>query len=493
MPPEQTRILVVDDEPGIREGCRKVLSAQGYQVVLADNGLAGLEAFRRGPAFAAALVDLKMPRMSGMELLEKVRGIDEDAVLLVITAFASIDTAVEATKRGAYGYIPKPFTPDELLLPVRNGLAHRALVIEARNLRAERERRLLEVAYERTKSRTIINCMTDGVLVVNSERQVVLRNPAAERILPAGAPVPGPLEGLPCEALRDLVSQVLVAGTGPLILSREVTLDGSTYMVNASPVAEPGGGILGAVIVLRDITAVSKLAAVKATFVSMVAHEVRSPLAAIESLLTSVLCDGIPHDPQGDRETVRRAIARSKSLRLMVSELMNLAAMETGHFVLTRRPVDVAQIVRDLVEAQLPRAREKALELSFCCNGEPAPKVLADEQALASVFGNIVDNAIKYTPQGGQVKVTVANDLPAYVRVTVQDTGIGIAEEDRAKIFDEFFRVRNRQTADIGGTGLGLTVARRLVDMHNGKITVDSTPGRGSRFTVRIPLAEQEA
>ena len=122
MKTEMPRILVVDDEPGIRDGCRKVLESEGYEVETADDGLSGLELVRNGHGFTAALVDLKMPRMGGMEFIERVRSFNDDIVILVITAYASIDSAVEATKHGAYAYIPKPFTPDELLLSVKNGL-----------------------------------------------------------------------------------------------------------------------------------------------------------------------------------------------------------------------------------------------------------------------------------------------------------------------------------------------------------------------------------
>jgi DNA-binding NtrC family response regulator len=164
---EPVRILVVDDEKGVREGCRKILSVEGYQVTIAEDGQAGWEAFQAaGGGFAVLLVDLMMPRMTGLELMKLVREADTDVLPIIITAHATIDTAVEGTKQGAYSYIPKPFTPDELLLAIKNGLERRALTIEARRLREERESRLLEVAAERSKSNTIIKCITDGILVI---------------------------------------------------------------------------------------------------------------------------------------------------------------------------------------------------------------------------------------------------------------------------------------------------------------------------------------
>ncbi len=162
MSEQKHRILVVDDEPGMREGCRRILVSSGFEVEVAQNGERGLELFRETGKFSAALIDLKMPGMSGLELIRTIHDEDRDIILLVITAYAAIDTAVEATKLGAYGYIPKPFTPNELLLAIRNGLEKRALSLEAKRFQVEREKQLLELAFERSKSRTIINCMTSS-------------------------------------------------------------------------------------------------------------------------------------------------------------------------------------------------------------------------------------------------------------------------------------------------------------------------------------------
>jgi signal transduction histidine kinase len=460
-------------------------------VETAEDGLAGLELFTRRGDFAAALVDLKMPRMDGIELIGKLREIDEDVVLLVITAYATIATAVEATKRGAYGYIPKPFTPDELLLPVKNGLERRALTIEARDLREERDKRLLEVAAERSKCSTIINCMTDGVLVVNRDSQIVLRNASAARILPecAALPLPSALAGLQCDQLRTIVSEALRAPSGPVIVSRELTLGKSVYMVNASPVFEPSGEALGAVAVLRDITALKKLEVAKSMFVSMVAHEIKSPIAAIEGYLNVILSGAAGEDPKRDRKMMERALVRAHTLRSLVSELLRLTAIETGNFVIRRAPIDVGEVVAEAVESCKEKAEAKGIALSLHQEDDGAHEpVLADKEAMLSVFTNLIDNAVKYTPDDGHVAVTVqCNGM--YVKVAVTDDGIGMTADEADRAFDEFYRARNKHTARISGTGLGLTLAKRLVELHHGKITVHTKPGRGSTFAVSIPTA----
>jgi len=505
---EAVRILVVDDELGMREGCRRILTDEGYEVETAADGLAGLELFQARRNFAVALVDLKMPRMGGMELVEKLHELDPDIVIMVLTAYATIDTAVEAAKRGAYNYIPKPFTPDELLLPVRNGIERRTLAIEARRLREERQNRLLEVTFERSKCNTVINCMTDGVIVVNRDGQIVLRNTAAARMVPeCGAlPLPSPLASLSCTALVDLVAEALHATSLPMIVSREVALDRCTYMVNASPVFEPGGtglqpvghgqdtratNILGAVAVLRDITALKKLEVAKSMFVSMVAHEIKSPLAAVEGYLHVVLGGIGGNDPQRDRHMLERSLLRCQALRTMVSELLNLTAMETGAFVVKRERLDLAEAVAQAVEACREKAEGKHIALALHRPPGPHEPVLADRAALLSIFTNLIDNAVKYTPENGHVDVAVEPN-GMYAKVAVRDDGVGMTPEERDRAFDEFYRAKNELTAHVPGTGLGLTIVKRLVELHDGRVTLDTAPGKGTTFTVRLPVVKQD-
>lgn len=487
---ERPRILIADDEFGIREGCRITLEMEGYEVDVAEDGLAGLKMFQERKNYAVALIDLKMPGMGGLELIEKIRELDQEVVMFVITAYATLETAVEATKRGAYGYIAKPFTPDELVLPIKRGIENWTLSLEAKRLREERESRLLEVAFERSKSNTIIQCMTDGVLVINRDKQIVLWNDAASHIIPGceDLPLPVALSALSdSEELVKFLNETVDGGSKPVIISKEITLGKNTYMVNISPVIEPGMASSGAVAVFRDISALKKLETAKSTFVSMVAHELKRPLATIEGYLDLILSGRAGEDRDKQREILNRLLIRARTVRTMVSELMNLTAMETGNFTIKRTPLDIAAVVMEACESCRDRATEKGIEFTLD-TGALAGKesVLADRQAMLSVFVNLIDNAIKYTPENGHVSIQ-ANDTGNYVKVVVRDDGIGMTPQEKERIFDEFFRARNKYTAKVPGTGLGLTVAKRFVEMHQGKITVDTAPGKGSAFTVFLP------
>lgn len=492
MSEDMIRILVVDDEPGIRKGCQRILSSEGYDVVTANDGVEGLERFTEHKNFAAALIDLNMPRMDGIELVERLHELNEDLVLFVITAYASIETAVEVTKKGAYSYIPKPFTPNELLLALKHGLEWRALVIEAKRLREEREERLLELTSERSKSSTIIKCMTDGVLVINRDGQLVLQNAAAARMLADHSSQPLPsllLEALDCPDMNALIANIQATDSGPVILSREWTLGQCTYMMNVSPVIDdPNAEPAGIVVVLRDITALKKLEIAKSMFVSMVAHEIKSPLSSVESYLNLILSGQVANEPDRQHQMLGRSLTRIGTLRTMVSELMNLTAMETGKFTIRRSQLALGQVLTEAIDSCRERAEGKHTTITVTGEELDALKqVLADKDAMFMVFRNLIDNAIKYTPDNGQVGVHVEQN-GMYVTVKVTDNGIGLTPEEKDRVFEEFFRAKNTYTANVSGTGLGLSLVKRLVDMHNGTITVESTVGQGTEFSVSIPI-----
>jgi len=176
------RILLVDDEDYLRNGVKRILQIEGFEVETAENGAEGI---KKGTEFDfdVALLDLKMPDISGIEVLRMIRQARPNTICFMATAYASYETAVEATKLGAEGYILKPFTPDELIHNIEKGLQKRRLILEAERLKADREARLLELAFERSRLNTIINLLADGVLVINQFGEMVYYNPAALRYL----------------------------------------------------------------------------------------------------------------------------------------------------------------------------------------------------------------------------------------------------------------------------------------------------------------------
>jgi signal transduction histidine kinase len=261
-------------------------------------------------------------------------------------------------------------------------------------------------------------------------------------------------------------------------------------MLNVSPVLdELSGEIQGVVAVLRDITALKKLEIAKSLFVSMVAHEFKSPLGAAEGYLNLILSGQVKENPEKERQVLERSLIRLKTLRTMVSELIDLTAMETGNFTLKRSRLDLEKVVSEVVESFREKAQEKNIMLSVTYEQESELEpVLADKNAMSIVFSNLIDNAIKYTPDNGHVWVHVAQN-EMYANVKVKDDGIGMTVNERNQIFDEFFRAKSEHTANVPGTGLGLSLVKRLLDMHHGTIVVETAPGEGTEFTVKVPIA----
>jgi len=490
------QILVLDDEPGIRRGCQRVLSAEGHQVWTAASVEEALQIMRTHPELAVALVDLRMPggppempEMGGMAFLSAAQAEAPLLVCNVITAYATIETAIEATRRGAYDILPKPFTADELLRVVQKALQHHRLLREHQRLQAERERRLLELATEQSRLRGIINCMADAVLVCNAADELVLYNPAALRLLRGVQPGREAHPLAEVLASRELLELIYEGRTTQGWLSREILLEEGPPpawgLANVTPVTEAkSGAFLGTVTVVRDITELHQIEQIKAQFVNMVAHELRAPLAAIDGYL-AVLHEGLVPSEEKRKEMIARSRQRLQALLELVNDLLAVARMEAKTVQRQIQPQSLPQILEEAVELLQPMAQQAEVTLELEASSE-LPTVEADREELLRLFTNLISNGIKYNRPGGKVRIAAAAEGP-YVRVAVADTGIGISPENIPYLFSEFFREKRRETARVTGTGLGLSIVKRIVDFYHGRVEVQSQVGEGTTFTVWLP------
>ena len=499
------KILIIDDETGIRQGCRRVLGSEGYEVLLAETAEQGLELLGANPDVALTLVDLKMPGMGGLGYLTQASEVAPEMASVVMTAYATIETAVEATKRGAYDFMVKPFTPDDLLRITRKALEHIRVVRERNRLQIEHGRRLLELATEHSRLKVIINAMAEGVLVANAEGSLVLWNPAALRVLPRCDPTVGVCALEKVIDPPELLALMTESAAQRKRLTREISLSsearklGSSgaselapvwILADAAPVVEEGtGALLGTVTLLRDITELKRVEQVKAQFVNMVAHELRAPLAAIDGYL-ALMQEGIVQDPAKQGQMVGRSRTRLKSLLDLVDDLLNVARMEAGTVQREIIPRRLDEVVGEVVEIMTPLATERGVTFAVQVPADLSP-VEADREELIRLFTNLVSNAIKYNREGGEVKIVGEREGP-YVRVAVADTGIGISEEGQGRLFGEFFREKSAENRYVTGTGLGLSIVKRILDFYHGRIEVESKLGEGTKFTLWLPRKFQE-
>jgi len=491
----KANILVVDDEMGIREGCKRVLSEDGYAVDDAEDGQAGLQKVKQND-YDLILVDLMMPGIGGMDLIKKIHHMNPEIITIVITGNATIETAVEATKLGAYDYLPKPFSPEALSAVVKRGLEKRTLSLEAKRLYAERSQRLLELVNERSRLRTIVGCMADGVLVANLEGRLVLWNATSVKMLKSkGFDIAGePLEYyIANEQLIAAIKEVLNSEDKDFsMISREIPAQDQKVilMANIAPVRDEDGKILGAVTVLRDITALKEINKIKSQFVSMVAHELRAPMAAIKGWLEVVLSGEAGGDAEQNRKWLQRAMDRSDSLLALVNDLLVINRMEVGKIAQKMEPVKINDIINKIIDFLKPDAEKHKVSIKPALP-EEIPPIQADVRDMEKLFTNLISNAVKFNTENGSV--TISGQVEGnFVRYDVKDTGIGISAEHLSHIFDDFYRADDERTKKISGTGLGLTIAKKIVNSHFGRIEVESEPEKGSVFSVYLPLEHRK-
>jgi len=478
----QPRILVIDDEQRIREGCFKILTRENCLVELAESGERGLEMLAEN-YYDIILTDLMMPGIGGMEVIAEVREQHLDTVVIVITGFATLEHSIEAMKKGAFDFIPKPFTPEQLRV-----VAGKAV---------EMTRTLQDIATEKTRFKTLVNYLAGGVLVTDRNKNIIFYNPALLRMLRYdGEPLNDkPLISLTSdEALTGIIDGIL--GLSPSefkVLSAEIAppdkgdgLSDQLYLrAQAVPFKSRSGEILGSVTIIDDITHLKKLDEMKSAFVSMVSHELRSPLSTILSQI-KVITDGLAGELSEKQADLLHKMSRKvEGLVDLTNDLLDLSRIEAGLIVQDKGQVQLMDILEKLVEFMQSRAREKDIRLSL--EKADLPLINADPKSMEEVFSNLITNAIIYTPEGGTVKVAgkVKGD---FLEIRVMDTGYGIAADHLPLIFERFYRVKTDTTRHIVGTGLGLPIVKSIVEAHNGTVRVESKEGVGSTFSVRLPL-----
>ncbi len=472
-------VLVVDDEKRIRDGCQKALRTKGYVVDGAENGEVALEKIHK-KHFDLVLLDLMMPGPSGLEVLPQIKEIDSDAVIIVITGYATLEHAIEAMKKGAFDFIAKPFTPDQLRV-----VASKAI---------EYSRALQDIAEERSRVRTLIDRLAEGVVTTDNEKRIVLANPSFLRMV--GWKKKGDVtnkflaEVTPQRELMDMMDKVLSMPSDEFAeLTEELELNNGEKKVLAArcvPFRDRIGRTLGAVTVLHDITAIREMDQLKSSFVSMVSHEIQSPMNSVLAQLKVVL-DGLAGElTPKQKDILTRASQKIKGLSELAAELLDLARIEAGLVTQEKEKLDLGEIIEQQVAFYTEKAAEKNIDLSL----QPLPglpPVLGSKYNLEEVLSNLISNAIKYSPEGGRVTVS-AKQEDEFIELKVSDTGYGIPEEDLERIFEKFYRVKNEDTRGISGTGLGLAIVKSIVEAHNGTIEVESELGKGTTFTVFLPV-----
>ncbi len=487
-------VLVVDDEQDIRDGSERILNRMGFEVSTAERGEKALEIVKQRPVDIVFL-DLKMPGMDGMEVLGLIHESHAAILVIVITGYATVETAIEAMKRGAYDFIPKPFEPDQLRIVVNRAREKILLTRDTETLARERQRTLIDLDTEKSRIHTILESFPNGVMVTSADGQVVLMNPAFKWMtgIAADRDLGEPLEAyIQDEGFCKLVKNISRGrhnGDSP-VATYEFTPGEEKYlMATARPVLNEEKENIGAVVSLVDITAMKMLDRLKSEFVAKVSHELRSPLSTIHEQLAMVIRDMTTEESGEDQYILSRAKEKTQGLISLIGDLLDLSRIEAGAICQQPRTLDLEDLLKHIVDFLQARAKAKNQTLSYHASSDKLPQITADPMALESIFGNLISNAINYTPADGRITVTTALTSRG-IQVEVRDTGFGIEAKHLENIFKRFYRVKDNNTRYITGTGLGLPIVKGLLDELGGTVEVESTPGEGTAFTVFLPVGD---
>ncbi len=364
-PGDDTPIIVIDDDETMRRACEATLRRAGYPVEAYADGPSGLKRIEEVGA-GLLVVDLKMPGMSGLEVIERVQQISPDIVPIVITGFATVSTAVEAMKAGAYDFIPKPFTAEELRVIIARAVERRRLTLEARRLRQEKE----------------------------------------------------------AQARK---------------------------------------------------------------FITFVSHQLQSPLGAVRQYLDVLLYQSGTAIPERYRQWIERSNRKIAAMLETIGDWLTIAKVEGGQLATARQPVRWQDLAVSVLENSAATASDTHVTLHNELSPE-LPAVIGDATALRMALSNLVVNGVRYNRPGGEVRLTGTADADT-VTLSVTDTGVGIAPEEQERVFEEFYRSKDQRIAGKGGTGMGLPIARKIVEELGGRLTLTSRWNEGSTFTVVLPRA----
>lgn len=354
-----------------------------------------------------------------------------------------------------------------------------------RRLADQNQAVLAELSRDKAQLTTILANIAEGIIAVDSQGRVIAANPALCALLsvdPASVISRPFFESIRHARLSELLSGVIKEEH---IKVDEISIfspDERLFEAHAVPLRE-GGRIAGALLVLHDITKLRHLERMRRDFVANVSHELRTPLASIRGF-AETLRDGAVDDKEHRGEFLEEIEKGAEQLSALVDDLLDLSAIESGHRQPILEPVALLALAQETAATLRPLAERKKIHIEVVRSD--IPHVRADRTQIRRVFLNLIENAVKYNKETGEVAIS-ARVAGKYVEVSVSDTGSGIPEEDLPRVFERFYRVEKARSRELGGTGLGLAIVKHIVEVHSGKVTVESRLDEGSTFRFTLP------
>ncbi|RME79816.1 MAG: hybrid sensor histidine kinase/response regulator [Chloroflexi bacterium] len=522
------KILVVDDEDDVLYLCSRVLAFDGYEVKTARDGLEAI-GLAAAEQFDLLLTDIKMPGMTGLEIAQALKKHDPNLICVTMTGYSTIDMVIEALKLGIDEFITKPFTPQELSQAVAKALEKVHLRKENYRLQSliplfdlnktlmgtvEPDKVLrtsMEIARKETRADAALIYTFDaqyaafqhfcsiGVAEGSENQFTDAADTLANLVLEQGDQLALRRGQTPDNVFEDILDQLDAVAVLATPLQSQKEILGVIVLVRRETPFAPSDGEFLAVLagqtaialenarlfseIQQAYSELKKLDHMKSEFINIAAHELRTPLAILMGYAT-VLDEDLQDSVQ--KTYVSHIMRNALRLKSLIDDMLNLKHLETGVITLSRDEVDLRQAVQTVFEDMKLLVAEKKLSVDIQIPADFPPMII-DRQKLDLIIVNLVHNAIKFTPAEGRVAFSAAlNGSEAVIRVS--DTGIGIPAEEQERIFQPFYQVEQSLTREFGGIGLGLAIVRGMTEVCGGRISVESTPGEGTTFTVTLPM-----
>lgn len=489
-------VLVVDDEKFFQELLVKILGQEGYHVTVASSGQEALKAFHGG-GYRVVVLDLVLPDLMGTEVLTRLKEIDQDIAVIMVTAYASLESAIEALQAGAYDYIRKPIVREDLLRSVERAFERQRLTVENRMLIQQLKARLEEVKSLSREKEEIFRILDEGLVVLEENGKIMDLNPKAEQLLgwqdkPVSDSSFFPREFPFPEGFLDSV-----AGSGRQPMRATVSFTNSRSekkvvdLVGLSMDLGPDNPryLLG----MRDITEIKALERRREEFLAIVTHDLRTPLTSMKGFIELLMNE--KHD---SGETVKNYLkiidAESDRMIALINDLLDLDQIDSDKLKLNLTSIVLADMLTYGIKSMEGMGRQKDIVLRLSVRGDSDSLVLTgDKRRFLQILMNLYSNAIRFSPRGAAVD-TIARMNNDRVVIEILDEGPGIPAEERERIFDKYHQVGQPSPERTIGSGLGLAIVRKMVELHSGTIRIESREDRqGSRFVMEFPASVKGA
>jgi len=500
------RILLVEDDKIDQAAFERLVKQQGlpYDYTIAGS-FAQAKSILNSDKFDVAVVDYLLGDGTAFDVLQ----LTDDSPVIFATGVGDEEIAVKAMKAGAYDYIIKDAQRNYLkVLPqvVEKALAHKkttdALKQYHNNLEALVKERTEQLEEEKELLAVTLCSMSDGVIAVDVQKRIILFNKVAENLTKwKYHEVQGKMVDEIFHLIDEKTKNPVESPIDKVLSSRQtetgsdrdalIARDGRECPISATaaPIRKNDGTMVGIVMVLRDVSGEREIDRMKNDFISSVTHELRTPLTSIKAYITTILRDSdMPEQTKHEFLTV--IDEESDLLKNLIEAILEVSRIESGTVKFSREPVDIAAVIEQVLSVVQHLAGTKGIQLKVDI-ADNLGVLQADVGKIQSMVMNLVGNAIKFTPENGRVTIS-ARRAGCELVIIVSDTGLGIPKEALPKIFDRFYRV-HRPGKQIKGTGLGLAIVKEIVNMHGGRIEVESELDKGSTFTVFLPLNTQTA